>query len=466
MWKLTIEDDQANKTVVHLVRDDYGIGRGEDNAIRLTERNISRRHARLARNDEHWAINDLSSYNGCYINGHRVSASQELAHGDLIQLGDYRLAVEDEARLSENETSATVPAVPRAGASSPGLDRLVVLAGPSSGSEFVLTQERMVIGRGEDCDISINHPSVSRVHAELHPLGDGRYEVFDKNSANGVRVNGVELPRSFLEARDVLELGDVILKFIPAGELYIPGADESLKIAAIGAARRQEAEEGQLGGLNGSLGLKLGIGFGALALVVVIALVATRGSGQSLELETVKDEAAERATRILADAEKLLTNGDARAAYKKASELPVGASARQSAEFKEIQAAYADHLFELAEKTEDAADKRSLLDEIARSTSVDRLRRNRAAAALTALSRAVDVNELPETQALPSPPVERVVEPLPDTAVTEAEPEVPKQAAVSPKPAPAPAAVKSPPTAKSGSSATLVRENPFDGPSR
>jgi hypothetical protein len=34
MWKLTIEDDQANKTVVHLVRDEYTIGRAEDNAIR------------------------------------------------------------------------------------------------------------------------------------------------------------------------------------------------------------------------------------------------------------------------------------------------------------------------------------------------------------------------------------------------------------------------------------------------
>jgi len=40
MWKLTIEDDQANKTVVHLVRDEYSVGRAEDNTVRLTERNI------------------------------------------------------------------------------------------------------------------------------------------------------------------------------------------------------------------------------------------------------------------------------------------------------------------------------------------------------------------------------------------------------------------------------------------
>src|SRR5687768_14685563 len=108
MWKLTIEDDQANKTVVHLVREDYGIGRSEENAIRLTERNISRRHARLERNDELWALKDLSSYNGCYVNGHRVGSPHELNHGDLIQVGDYRLVVEDEALLGEHDTSATV----------------------------------------------------------------------------------------------------------------------------------------------------------------------------------------------------------------------------------------------------------------------------------------------------------------------------------------------------------------------
>ena len=40
MWKLTIQDDQGNETLVHLVRDDYSIGRSEENAVRLTERNV------------------------------------------------------------------------------------------------------------------------------------------------------------------------------------------------------------------------------------------------------------------------------------------------------------------------------------------------------------------------------------------------------------------------------------------
>jgi hypothetical protein len=64
----------------------------------------------------------------------------------------------------------------------------------------------MTIGRAEDSSISVNHNSVSRLHCEVHALGDGRYEIVDKGSSNGVRVNAVELKRSIIEAGDVIEL--------------------------------------------------------------------------------------------------------------------------------------------------------------------------------------------------------------------------------------------------------------------
>lgn len=93
MWKLTIEDDQGNSIPVPLVRDDYSIGRGPENTLRLTERNVSRRHATLVREDERWVLVDLDSYNGSYVNGQRVPGRQVLEDGDLIQLGDYRLKI-------------------------------------------------------------------------------------------------------------------------------------------------------------------------------------------------------------------------------------------------------------------------------------------------------------------------------------------------------------------------------------
>lgn len=102
--KLIIEDDEGRKTVVPFVRDEITIGRQEGNTIRLTERNVSRRHARLMRNSGQVLIEDLGSYNGIRINGDRISGQVQVADGDLIQIGDYDLALQ-----AEEAVGATVP---------------------------------------------------------------------------------------------------------------------------------------------------------------------------------------------------------------------------------------------------------------------------------------------------------------------------------------------------------------------
>ena len=106
MWKLAIEDDEGKQTVVPLTRDEYTIGRKDGNTIRLTERNVSREHARLYKKNGKSAdgapasttvvLEDLTSYNGVFVNGLRVTHAQNLAHGDLVQIGDYRIVLQDE----------------------------------------------------------------------------------------------------------------------------------------------------------------------------------------------------------------------------------------------------------------------------------------------------------------------------------------------------------------------------------
>src|SRR3954464_4671778 len=94
--KLIIEDDEGRKTVVPFVRDEITIGRQEGNTIRLTERNVSRRHARLFRQNGHIAVEDLGSYNGIRINGDKISGQTQVNEGDLIQIADYDLSVQNE----------------------------------------------------------------------------------------------------------------------------------------------------------------------------------------------------------------------------------------------------------------------------------------------------------------------------------------------------------------------------------
>src|SRR2546423_6571342 len=92
--KLIIEDEEGQRKVVPVVWDEITIGREDGNTIRLPERNVSRRHARLVRDDGFFVIEDLGSQNGVRINGDRIDAPRRVREGDLIQIGDYDLGLE------------------------------------------------------------------------------------------------------------------------------------------------------------------------------------------------------------------------------------------------------------------------------------------------------------------------------------------------------------------------------------
>ncbi len=115
MLKLIIEDDEGRRTVVPFVRDEITIGRQEGNTIRLTERNVSRQHARLMRETDRVFLEDLGSYNGVRVNGEKVVGRMSISDGDLVQIGDYDLAIQAEgAQLApSSETAQTVPGYPR-----------------------------------------------------------------------------------------------------------------------------------------------------------------------------------------------------------------------------------------------------------------------------------------------------------------------------------------------------------------
>src|SRR6478736_6288279 len=97
MWKLTIEDDEGKVTPLPLAHEEYGLGRAEANAIRLTDRNVSRNHALLKKNGQGWFLRDQQSYNGTFVNGVRVVGEQLIQSADVVQLGDYRIELLDEA---------------------------------------------------------------------------------------------------------------------------------------------------------------------------------------------------------------------------------------------------------------------------------------------------------------------------------------------------------------------------------
>src|ERR1700760_916266 len=108
MYKLIIEDDEGKTTVVPLIRDEITIGRKEGNTIRLTERNVSRRHARILRNQGEVHIEDLGSYNGIRVNNARIAERVSLRVSDQVQIGDYKLYLKAEG-VEQVDEQRTMP---------------------------------------------------------------------------------------------------------------------------------------------------------------------------------------------------------------------------------------------------------------------------------------------------------------------------------------------------------------------
>lgn len=96
--RLVIEDAAGTRSVVPFGDDAIVVGRGPEGvAVRLGERDVSRRHARFGRASGGVFVEDLGSRNGTRVNGERITGRRRLRDGDLVQIGDYDLAVLAEA---------------------------------------------------------------------------------------------------------------------------------------------------------------------------------------------------------------------------------------------------------------------------------------------------------------------------------------------------------------------------------
>lgn len=114
-FKLIIEDDEGRKSVVPVDLGDITLGRDEACVIRFNERNVSRKHARLLRQDDgRVLIQDLDSYNGVWVNEERINEPFELHQGDLIRLGDFHLELQGgnlKARREETTQRTHIDAI-------------------------------------------------------------------------------------------------------------------------------------------------------------------------------------------------------------------------------------------------------------------------------------------------------------------------------------------------------------------
>lgn len=427
MWKLTIEDDEQRQTPLSLAHDEYAVGRDETNSIVLTDRNVSRKHAFLRRNETGWLVKDLDSQNGTFVNGLRLEGEQHVGHGDIIQLGDYRLELFDDARdeaLAQQNASASLPFHQRP-------DRLVVVVGPTPGQEFSLDKEYFTIGRSEEAMVSINHSSVSRLHAELFAIGNGRFEIIDKGSANGVRINGQEVRRGLLEAGDALELGDVRMRFVGAGKIFRAGTDRQTSLPAIVGfggpqgvvAAAPPTRVQSVPPVAAGRGILKMVLLGAILGAVTVGIVAfflTRGGSQNTVTPPTTNSARsdDPAQSTIEEAKRLFSQGYIEDAHQKIQNALERSPGISDPAIAEIEGKWADKILAEVEKTTNVEEKKILLRRIVQTTSVDADRRKNALAQLQSVDPSADDTLMTAAPNRPFPPSTERVPSSPGTTTT------------------------------------------------
>lgn len=88
----------------------FSIGRNEDCNLRPHSDMISRLHCTFVIDGSNLTLEDAGSKNGSLVNGERIEGSQELAAGDLIQIGPlkFQVMIQKKTRKSKKAKVETV----------------------------------------------------------------------------------------------------------------------------------------------------------------------------------------------------------------------------------------------------------------------------------------------------------------------------------------------------------------------
>ncbi|WP_433192837.1 FHA domain-containing protein [Nocardia sp. CA-107356] len=227
----------------------YNVGRDPAADIVVSDPRASSLHAVLERGAHGWEIEDAGSLNGTFFAGRRVermvidrdetfqlghavdgeqlACSVEASPGDETggDIGGDTMIVPDPGYNLEDEATVTKfhTALPRqVSRSSPPAAR------PST--VVRITSPTLRIGRAADNDIVANDLMLSRHHAELHTVGDGRYRIVDLDSHNGTYVNGHRIDDATdLSESDLIGMGhttfrlvgDELREFVDTGDVSV-----------------------------------------------------------------------------------------------------------------------------------------------------------------------------------------------------------------------------------------------------
>ncbi len=156
------------------------VGRNTVNDLVISASGISNFHCELVISGGSVTIRDLSSTNGTFVNGVRIT-EKLLQKSDTVTLGrqynfDWQTVVQ----------GGGVPA--------------------SNSREHSVARGEYIIGRAPECDRVIDNFKVSRKHCKLYRDGNSWF-IQDLGSSNGTFVNGRRVTREAVQPRDIITVG-------------------------------------------------------------------------------------------------------------------------------------------------------------------------------------------------------------------------------------------------------------------
>jgi predicted component of type VI protein secretion system len=112
-FQLTMRSGPTPGKVFPLEAAEIMIGRDTSNGVAINDAEVSRRHAKLTLHGNAYALEDLGSTNGTFVNGTRLSGPFTLKAGDTVSFGE-NINLQYEAVFDPNATMASPAKTARA----------------------------------------------------------------------------------------------------------------------------------------------------------------------------------------------------------------------------------------------------------------------------------------------------------------------------------------------------------------
>ncbi|RME03360.1 MAG: FHA domain-containing protein [Planctomycetota bacterium] len=94
------------------------------------------------------------------------------------------------------------------------IGQLRVLNGSQQGATFLLEKRSVFeLGRASSSTIQIKDESVAMNHCRIYRESNSEYILYDLNSASGTKINGAPVQKTQIHDGDVLQVGQIQLKF-------------------------------------------------------------------------------------------------------------------------------------------------------------------------------------------------------------------------------------------------------------